>query len=64
MNGKIDENKVLIEIETPCNVVRNMAHMEVPFEGILGIKDNYVLQKASHAQCCDTCLVPVGVLHV
>ena len=38
--------------------------MEVPLEGIYGLKDNYVFEKASHAPCCDTCLVPIGVLHV
>ncbi len=64
VNGKIDGNKVIIEIDTPCNVVKNISHMEVPLEGIFGIKDNYVLEKANHAPCCDTCLVPVAVLHV
>ncbi|WP_094228832.1 DUF6951 family protein [Methanolobus psychrotolerans] len=64
VSGKIDGNKVIIEIDTLCNVVKNISRMEVPLEGILGIKDNYVLEKASHAPCCDTCLVPCAVLHL
>lgn len=64
VSGKIDGNKVAIEIKTPCNVVKNIAHMEVPLMKILTMKDNYVLEKAADAPCCDTCLVPCAVLHV
>lgn len=64
VHGEIDGDKVLIDIKTPCNVVKNISHMEVPLKRILGIKNNYVLEKASDAPCCDTCLVPCGVLHV
>ncbi len=64
VSGEIDGNKVAIEIKTPCNVVKNIARMEVPLDKINNMKDNYVLEKAADAPCCDTCLVPCAVLHV
>lgn len=64
VSGKIDGNKIIIDIKTPCNVVKNISHMEVPLERILGRTNNYVLEMAAHAPCCDTCLVPCAVLHV
>lgn len=63
VHGNINGEKVIIDIDTPCNVVNRISHMEVPLEGILGIKNNYVLEKASEAPCCDTCLIPCAVLH-
>ena len=63
IKGMIDGNKVISKL-TLRNVVKNLSHMEVPLDGIFGVKDNYVLEKAKEAPCCDTCLVPIAVLHV
>lgn len=62
--GKIDGDKIIIDIDTPCEKVRKMSHLEVPMMDLFDIKDNYVMQKAQEAECSVTCLLPCAVLHV
>ncbi|RNI14605.1 hypothetical protein EFE42_04315 [Methanohalophilus sp. RSK] len=62
--GKMDGDKIIIDIDTPCKTIKGMSHMEVPMMDVSDIKDNYVMQKAQEAQCSVTCLVPCAVLHV
>ena len=62
--GKIDGENVIIDIESDCEKIKKMSHMEIPMEQTLDIKDNYVMSKAQEMKCSSNCLVPCGVLHV
>jgi hypothetical protein len=55
---------VIVDIETPCEKIQKMSHMEVPIREILDIRDNYVMNKAHELGCSSNCLVPCGVIHV
>ena len=62
--GKMEGDKIVVDIDTPCEKVKNMSHLEVPLMDLFDIKDNYVMQKAQEAKCSVTCIVPSAVLHV
>ena len=62
--GKMEGDKIIVDIDTPCEKVKNMSHLEVPLMDLFDIKDNYVMQKAQEAKCSVTCIVPSAVLHV
>ncbi|MGB3906877.1 MAG: hypothetical protein WBL02_00405 [Methanomethylovorans sp.] len=64
VHGKLDGKSIIIDIETPCEKIRKMSHMEIPMKETMDIKDNYVMNKAKELQCTPTCLVPCAVLHV
>jgi hypothetical protein len=64
INGKLDGDTIIVDIDTPCEKIKKMSHMEVPMMDLFDIKDNYVMQKAQEAKCSATCLVPCAVLHV
>jgi hypothetical protein len=64
VRGKMEGDKVIIDIDTPCQKVKRISHLEVPMMDLFDIKDNCVMQKAQEAQCSSTCLVPCAVLHV
>jgi hypothetical protein len=56
-------NKVIVDIDTPCEKVKKFSHMEVPIMEILDIKNNYVIDRAHEAHCSSNCLVPCAVLN-
>lgn len=62
--GKKEGKNIIIDIETDCDKIKKMSHMEVPIDQTLDIKDNYVISKAQQLKCSSNCLVPCGVLHV
>lgn len=62
--GKRDGKNIIIDIETDCEKIKKISHMEIPMDQTLDIKDNYVMTKAQEAKCSSNCLVPCGVLHV
>ncbi|WP_300607950.1 hypothetical protein [Methanohalophilus sp.] len=64
VSGKRKGKNIIIDIETDCEKIKKMSHMEIPMDQTLDIKDNYVLTKAQEAQCSSNCLVPCGILHV
>ncbi|ADI74543.1 conserved hypothetical protein [Methanohalobium evestigatum Z-7303] len=64
IKGQMEGDKVIIDIDTPCEKIKNLSHMEVPMMELFDIKDNYVMEKAKEADCTSICLVPCGVLHV
>ena len=64
INGRMGGNKIIIDIETSCEKIKQMSHMEVPMMEIFDIKDNYVMERAQEAKCSSNCLVPCGVLNV
>lgn len=57
-------NKIIIDIETPCEKIEKFSHMEIPIKEIMDIKDNYVMDRAQEAKCCSNCLVPCAVLNL
>jgi len=63
MQGKLNGKEVTIDIDTPCEKVKHISHLEVPMMEVFDIKDNYVMDKAKEAKICSTCLVPCAVLH-
>jgi len=64
IHGVLKGDKIIIDIETPCEKIQQMSHLEVPMMEILDIKDNYVMEKAKEAKCSSNCLVPCGILNV
>lgn len=64
IRGSLKGNKILVDIETPCEKIKQISHMEVPMMETMDIKDNYVMERAKEAKCCSNCLVPCGVLNV
>ncbi|SET00640.1 hypothetical protein SAMN04488587_1902 [Methanococcoides vulcani] len=64
INGKLNDDKIIIDIESPCEKIKGFSHMEVPMMEIFGIDDNYVIRKAKDAKCSSTCLIPCAVLHM
>lgn len=64
VHGKLEGKNIIIDIETPCEKIKKMSHMEIPIMETMAIKDNYVMNKAQELQCTPICLVPCAVLHV
>jgi hypothetical protein len=64
IHGSKKGNKIIVDIETPCEKIKKFSHMEVPMMEILDIKNNYVIDRAQEAQCSSNCLVPCAVLNL
>jgi len=64
IKGELQGDKIVINIDTDCDMIKQMSPMEVPMMDTLDIKENYVMNKAQKAKCTSTCLVPCGILHV
>lgn len=64
ISGDFDGKSIIIDIDTPCENIKKMSHMEIPMMETLDIKNNFVIDKAKEVQCTPICLVPAGVLHV
>jgi hypothetical protein len=62
--GSKKGNKIIVDIETPCEKIKKFSHMEVPMMEILDIKNNYVIDRAQEAQCSSNCLVPCAILNL
>lgn len=63
-SGKKDGKKIIVDIDTPCEKIKSMSHMEVDMMDLFDIKDNLVMENAKEARCTSTCLVPCAVMHV
>ncbi len=64
IKGKKDGQKIVVDIDTPCEKIKKMAHMEVDMMELFDIKENTVMENAKEARCTSTCLVPCAVMHV
>ncbi|MDW7731805.1 MAG: hypothetical protein SCH66_05170 [Methanolobus sp.] len=64
VHGERDGKNIIIDIETDCEKIKKMSHMEIPMDQTLDIRDNYVILKAREMKCSSNCPVPCGVLHV
>jgi hypothetical protein len=64
ITGELDGSNIIIDIDTPCEKIKKMSHMEIPMMETMDIKDNFVIDRAKEIQCTPICLVPAGVLHV
>ncbi|QLC50165.1 hypothetical protein HWN40_07875 [Methanolobus zinderi] len=64
VRGKRDGKKIIVDIDTPCEKIKKMSHLEVDMMDLFDIKDNLVMEKAKEARCTPTCLVPCAVMHV
>lgn len=64
IHGELKGDKIIIDIKSPCEKIRQMSHLEIPMMEILDIKDNCVMEKAKEAKCSSNCLVPCGILNV
>jgi len=64
IHGTMKEENIIIDIDTPCEKIKKMSHLEVPMMEIFDIKDNYVITKAQEMGCSSHCIVPCGILHV
>ncbi|AKB17769.1 MULTISPECIES: DUF6951 family protein [unclassified Methanosarcina] len=64
LRGCMKGGKIIVDIETPCEKIKKISHLEVPMMETMDIKDNYVMDKAKEAKCCSNCLVPCGVLNL
>lgn len=64
VRGKKDGQKIIVDIDTPCEKIKKMSHLEVDIMDLFDIKDNIVMEKAKDARCTATCLVPCAVMHI
>ncbi len=64
IRGNKEGKKIIIDIDTPCEKIKRISHMEVPMMDILDIKNNYVIDRAHEADCSANCLVPCAVLNL
>ena len=64
IRGNKKGNKIIVDIETPCEKIKKFSHMEIPTTEILDIKNNYVIDRAQEANCSSNCLVPCAVLNL
>lgn len=64
IHGSKKGNKIIVDIETPCEKIKKFSHMKIPMMEILDIKDNYVIDRAQEAGCSSNCLVPCAVLNL
>jgi len=64
VRGILDGGNIVIDIDSPCEKIQKMAHMEVPIMETFDIKDNYVLVRAQKENCSSNCLVPCAILNV
>ncbi|MHC1605387.1 MAG: DUF6951 family protein [Candidatus Methanofastidiosia archaeon] len=61
IQGKMEGENIIIDINTLCEKIQKMSHLEVPMMEIFDIKDNYVISKAKEVGCSSHCLVPCGI---
>ncbi|WP_319507924.1 DUF6951 family protein [uncultured Methanolobus sp.] len=64
VRGRKDGQKIIVDIDTPCEKIKKMSHLEVGMMDLFDIKDNLVMEKAKDVRCTATCLVPCAVMHV
>jgi len=66
IHGKREGKVITIDIDTPCEKIQKMSHMEFGRRETMDmrIKDNPVMEKAQEFQCSNTCLVPCGIMHI
>jgi hypothetical protein len=64
VHGKMQGKNIVNDIESDCEKIKKMSHMETPMDQTFDIKDNYVISKAQELKCSSNCLVPCGILHV
>ncbi len=64
IRGEMKGKNIIVDIDSPCEKIKRMSHMEVPMMEILDIRDNYVIEKAHEADCSANCLVPCAVLNL
>lgn len=64
IKGELKGDKILIDIDTDCNKIKNMSPMEIPMKETFDIKENYVINKAQELKCSSNCLVPCGILNI
>ncbi|WP_048124669.1 DUF6951 family protein [Methanosarcina lacustris] len=62
--GSMKGGKIIVDIETPCEKIKKISHLEIPMMETMDIKDNYVMDRAKEAKCCSNCMVPCGVLNL
>lgn len=64
IRGIKDGQNIIVDINTPCEKIKKMSHLEVDMMELFDIKENTVMEKAREARCTSTCLVPCAVMHV
>ena len=64
IRGNKKGSKIIVDIETPCEKIQKLTHMEIPMMETMDIKDNYVTDRAKEAKCSANCLVPCAVLNL
>ncbi len=64
IEGKKKGDVVVIDIDSDCEKIKEMAPLEVTMMDVFDIKDNIVMDKAKELKCSSNCLVPCGIMHV
>lgn len=64
IHGNKKGNKIIVDIDTPCEKIKKLSHTEIPIMETLDIKNNYVIDKAQEANCSSNCLVPCAILNL
>ncbi|MBP1908396.1 DUF6951 family protein [Methanolobus bombayensis] len=63
ISGELDGKTVITDIQTDCDKVAKISHMEIPKKQTFGIKENYAMDQAE-GKCCPICIVPAAVMYV
>jgi len=64
ISGERKGNIIDITVDSPCQNVCRLKHLEVPINDIFDIRDNYVMKMAQENGCSANCLAPNGILQV
>jgi len=76
VKGRAEGNKIIIEIDTPCEKFREFASLEIPVQDLSDIEKNLITEmerqincslectKECALDCTEQCLIPSAVLDV
>lgn len=76
VKGRVEGNKIIIEIETPCEKFREFTYLEIPIQELVDIEKNLITEmerqvncsfkcmKECALDCTRQCLIPSAVFNV
>lgn len=72
ITGKVEGDRIIIEIDTPCEKFRDLSRLEFPLEEMCDTQDKLYLEMAKKTECnmecaldcTQDCLIPPAVFNV
>ncbi len=70
--GRVEGDKIIIEIDTPCEKFRDLSHLEFPLQEMYETQDKLALEMARKTECnmecaldcTQDCLIPPAVFNI